>query len=97
MLAQERVLEVPHPGLGTVRMTGFPVKLNKTPATLRRPSPALGEHTEKVFASLGYRSEQIEALVAMQTGEVNWSEFRSAPASATSIYGGWYPNSDQSR
>ena len=44
--AQEMVLEVDHPGHGAVHMTGFPVKLSGTPARLRHPAPALGEHTD---------------------------------------------------
>jgi crotonobetainyl-CoA:carnitine CoA-transferase CaiB-like acyl-CoA transferase len=43
-------------------MTGFPVKLEATPARLRRPAPALGEHTEEVLAEAGYGPEWIAAL-----------------------------------
>jgi crotonobetainyl-CoA:carnitine CoA-transferase CaiB-like acyl-CoA transferase len=62
--AQEMVLEVEHPGHGPVRMTGFPVKLDATPARIRRPAPALGEHTEAVLRELGYTPDQIAALQA---------------------------------
>ena len=62
VLAQEMVLEAEHPGHGPVRMTGFPVKLSATPAQLRRPAPALGEHTDAVLRDLGYAPEQIAAL-----------------------------------
>jgi CoA:oxalate CoA-transferase len=60
--AQEMVLEIDHPGHGPVRMTGFPIKLSRTPARLRRPAPALGEHTEAVLSELGYTAEHIAAL-----------------------------------
>ncbi len=52
VLAQEMLLEVDHPGHGTVRMTGFPVKLSATPALVRRPAPELGADTEAVLGSL---------------------------------------------
>jgi crotonobetainyl-CoA:carnitine CoA-transferase CaiB-like acyl-CoA transferase len=62
VLAQEMVLEIEHPGHGPVRMTGFPVKLNATPARLRHPAPALGAHTEEVLTALGYAPERIASL-----------------------------------
>jgi crotonobetainyl-CoA:carnitine CoA-transferase CaiB-like acyl-CoA transferase len=62
VLAQEMVLEAEHPGHGPVRMTGFPVKLSATPARLRRPAPALGEHTDQILDELGYSPEQIATL-----------------------------------
>ncbi|HLT01672.1 MAG TPA: CoA transferase, partial [Geminicoccaceae bacterium] len=62
VLAQEMVLEAEHPGHGPVRMTGFPVKLGATPARLRRPAPALGEHAEEVLSGLGYDADRIAAL-----------------------------------
>ena len=62
VLAQEMVIEAEHPGHGPVRMTGFPVKLDATPARLRRPAPALGEHTDAVLAEAGYAPDRIAAL-----------------------------------
>jgi CoA:oxalate CoA-transferase len=64
VLAQEMVLEAEHPGHGPVRMTGFPVKLDATPARLRRPAPRLGEHTEGVLRDLGYAPDRIASLRA---------------------------------
>jgi crotonobetainyl-CoA:carnitine CoA-transferase CaiB-like acyl-CoA transferase len=60
--AQEMVVEIDHPGHGAVRMTGFPVKLSATPARLRHPAPALGEHTDAVLTDLGYEVARITAL-----------------------------------
>lgn len=60
VLAQEMVLTCE--GERAVKVTGFPVKLSKTPARLRRPPPTLGEHTDSVLSRLGYAPADIERL-----------------------------------
>jgi len=62
---QEMVLEVEQP-TGKVKTLGFPVKMSATPATLRRPAPQLGQHTEEILQGLGYSSEQIQELKAKE-------------------------------
>ncbi|MDF2096419.1 CaiB/BaiF CoA transferase family protein [Aquibaculum arenosum] len=52
VLAQEMVMEVEHPGHGTVRMLGFPVKLDGTPCRVRLPAPDLGAHNDEVLGAL---------------------------------------------
>jgi crotonobetainyl-CoA:carnitine CoA-transferase CaiB-like acyl-CoA transferase len=57
------ILELDHPTAGKVRVPGFPVKMEKTPATYRIPAPQLGEHTEEILNKiLGYSKEDIETL-----------------------------------
>lgn len=52
VLAQEMVIDVPHPGHGTVRMLGFPVKLSATPCEAALPAPELGQHNEEILGPL---------------------------------------------
>jgi crotonobetainyl-CoA:carnitine CoA-transferase CaiB-like acyl-CoA transferase len=56
---------VPHPDGGDdVRVVGVPMRFSRTPGTVRAGPPSVGQHTEEVLRSLGYRSEQITALHA---------------------------------
>jgi len=64
ILAQEMVMDVPHPGHGTVRMLGFPMKLSETPCQVRRPAPELGEHADEILTELGYGVTDLAALRA---------------------------------
>lgn len=60
---RDMIAEVPHPTIGTLRLTGIPIKCSETPGTIRRHPPLLGEHTDEVLTeTLEYTAEQIEAL-----------------------------------
>jgi alpha-methylacyl-CoA racemase len=60
--AREMVVELDQPGTGGVRQLGFPIKLSRTPGTLRAPGPVLGEHTDEVLAAAGYSPEEVERM-----------------------------------
>ena len=47
-----------------MRVLGHPVKYSDDPAAIRRPAPALGQHTFEVLLEAGYEDEEIEALAA---------------------------------
>ena len=62
VLHQEMVQEIEHPGYGQIKVTGFPLKMSRTPCQLQRPAPRLGEHTNEVMKELGYDDGKITAL-----------------------------------
>ncbi|MGQ0502018.1 MAG: CaiB/BaiF CoA transferase family protein [Panacagrimonas sp.] len=45
------------------RGLGIPVKLSRTPGTVRAPAPSLGQHSQEVLEELGYTQSEIDALV----------------------------------
>jgi crotonobetainyl-CoA:carnitine CoA-transferase CaiB-like acyl-CoA transferase len=59
---REMVISYEQPELGEVKQLGFPIKLSRTPASVARPAPALGEHTAEVLMDAGYSAEEVQAL-----------------------------------
>ena len=54
--------EYDHPQVGRVKALGNPVKLSRTPATLRKAPPLLGEDNEAILRELGYSDAAITDL-----------------------------------
>jgi crotonobetainyl-CoA:carnitine CoA-transferase CaiB-like acyl-CoA transferase len=46
------LLEMDYPTVGTIKLLGNPVKLSRTPYSIRLAPPKLGEHTEEVVSDL---------------------------------------------
>jgi crotonobetainyl-CoA:carnitine CoA-transferase CaiB-like acyl-CoA transferase len=60
--ANRLVHEIDQPGLGRLRQARPAARFEKTPASLPRPAPALGEHTLEILGEVGYRSAEIGDL-----------------------------------
>jgi crotonobetainyl-CoA:carnitine CoA-transferase CaiB-like acyl-CoA transferase len=53
-----------HPSEGTLRLPGIPVTYGKTPATIRRLPPRLGEHSAEILREAGLDTQEIDTLFA---------------------------------
>jgi len=61
--ARNSVIQIDHPGMGNVLHANVPMRLSKTPGTIERPAPEMGEHNDYVFRGLlGLSSKDIEEL-----------------------------------
>ena len=62
---REMVRSASHPTAGPVRMLGIPLRFSDTPASVRRPPPTLGQHTDQVLQdALGLSDARLAELRA---------------------------------
>ncbi|APR54721.1 CoA transferase [Sphingomonas koreensis] len=66
--ARDMVATVAHPSAGEVKLVASPLKLGRTPVVSPVAPPMLGQHSRTVLAELGYRADEIEAL--LETGVI---------------------------
>ncbi len=54
------IVEVDQPGIGPMRELGFPARASGWKTIVRRPAPAIGEHTIEVLLEAGVAQERIQ-------------------------------------
>src|SRR3546814_4212104 len=57
-------IEYDHPSEGWVKTPGFPIRFSRTPSTLDRGAPQVGEHSREILAEAGVAAYEIERLLA---------------------------------
>ena len=50
--ARNMFLDIPHPVIGNMKITGTPINLEKTPGDISSPAPILGQHTEEILKNV---------------------------------------------
>ena len=62
IIAREILVDLPDTEMGQLPTHNVIPRLSETPGQLRRPAPALGEHTAEVLSSLGLGHAEIDGL-----------------------------------
>ena len=64
VVARNMVTEIDHPQIGRMKNMGSPVKTSVPLTKPRTAAPWLGQHSDSVLKTLGYKEAEIEAMHA---------------------------------
>ena len=59
---QGLVVNLPHPKIPDLKVTGVPIKLSETPGRISNPPPMLGEHTRETLRGIGFDDRELDEL-----------------------------------
>ncbi|MFX1279590.1 MAG: CaiB/BaiF CoA transferase family protein [Promethearchaeota archaeon] len=60
--ARNMIVTMEHPIFGEIQNLASPIKMSRTPPTIRSLAPKTGQHTEEILKSLNYSEDQIQNL-----------------------------------
>lgn len=60
--ARNMIVKMPHPVFGEIQNLASPIKMSRTPPTIRSLAPKTGQQTEEILKSLNYSVEEIQNL-----------------------------------
>ena len=58
--ARNMIVKMKHPIFGEIQNLASPIKMSRTPPTIRSLAPKTGQQTEEILKSLNYSDEEIE-------------------------------------
>lgn len=61
--AREMIVDLDHPGIGKVPVSGIVIKLSQTPGSIETPVPSIGQHNKEIYCGLlGYTEGKLSQI-----------------------------------
>lgn len=65
-MALDMVQEMDHPTAGRIKVTGIPIRMERSPGSLRIPPPLLGQHTQEILREMLEMGDEEIGLLQQQ-------------------------------